>query len=130
MKYCPECGGEFVDQVAACSDCGKALISEADWKRSVAARKAEDRESFVRVATATDQFDADVMREALEVEQIPVLVRNFQETSFNGLFVPQQGWGIICVPEELRSKAAAVIADLRASRSADEGEEPEGDQSQ
>jgi hypothetical protein len=116
MRYCPECGGEFLDAVTTCSACDKPLISEAGWKKIVDERQMENQETFVRVATAADQFEADVIRDALEGEQIPVLVRNYQDTSFNGLFIPQKGWGSILVPDEFRAKAQTIIEALEAAR--------------
>lgn len=117
MRYCPECGNEFVDAVTTCSACDKLLISEAEWKKNLAERQMENQETFVRVATAADQFEADVLRDALEGEQIPVLVRNYQDTSFNGLFIPQKGWGSILVPDEFRIKARTIIEALESARS-------------
>jgi hypothetical protein len=72
----------------------------------------EAAEVFVRVAVAGDRFEADVMKDALEKEHIPVLVRSFQDTSFDGLYVPQKGFAVIEVPEQYKDRAAVVIASL------------------
>ncbi len=116
MKYCPECEDEFVDTVSRCEACGCELISEARWRDLQAARAAETSEVFVRVATAGDRFEADVIRDALAKEGIPVLVRTFQDTSFDGIFVPQKGWALIEVPEELLERARFVIDALAKAR--------------
>ena len=109
MKYCPGCGGEFFDTIETCSDCNESLLDEQEWRKIVAERKIEDQEIFVKVKTVENEFEADIIRDALEKEDIPVLVRNFHDTSFNGLFIPQKGWGIILVPEEYREDAKNIL---------------------
>ncbi len=113
MKYCPRCGGEYFDTVAACGDCNETLINENEWEQRVAQRNTEDQEVFVKVTIADDQFEADVIRDALEKEAIPVLVRSFSDTSFDGIFIPQKGWGSILVPEEFRRKANDIIEAIQ-----------------
>ena len=112
MKYCPNCGGEFFDTIETCSECNESLLNDQGWKKIVAERKMEDQEVFVKVKTIENEFEADIIGDALKKEDIPVLVRNFHDTSFDGLFIPQKGWGIILVPEEYREKAKNVIEEI------------------
>lgn len=114
MKYCPQCGGEFFDSVHACTDCNRELVSQQQWNQLIAERRTEDHEVFVKVYTADDQFEADVIKDALEKEAVPVLIRSFSDTSFNGIFIPQKGWGIVLVPEQFRDKAKEVIHAVAA----------------
>ncbi len=62
--------------------------------------------------TLANRFEADLLTDALEREGIPVFVRSFEETAYDGLFVPQKGWGQILVPAEYVSRARAVIGPL------------------
>ncbi len=112
MKYCPGCEEEFTDSITVCRECDCELISEQQWGALQAKRKVEDEEVFVRVAVAGDRFEADVMKDALEKESMPVLVRSFQETSFDGIFVPQKGFAVIEVPEQFKDRAIAVLDSL------------------
>ncbi len=112
MNYCLKCGAEFFDDIDRCSECDEALVSEQVWQKSVAKKKTEDREFFVKVKTVENQFEADTVKDALEKEGIPVLVRSFHDTSFNGIFIPQKGWGIILVPDEHLKKAEGVIEEF------------------
>jgi len=109
MKYCPKCGAEFFDAIESCAECNEPLINEQEWKKIIDDREMEDQEVFVKVKTVENEFEADIIRDALEKEDIPVLVRSFHDTSFDGIFIPQKGWGIILVPEEHREKAKNVI---------------------
>ncbi len=116
MKYCPRCAGEFVDSTTQCTECDCALIDEQQWNALQQRRTLEDHEVFVRVATAGDRFEADVMKDALQKEQIPVLVRTFQDTSFDGVYVAQKGWAVIEVPETFLERARGVINALAGAQ--------------
>ena len=114
MKYCPKCGEEFIDEVNRCDDCGTGLISEREREKILEKQKEEDQEVFVKVKTVDDQFESDVIKDALEKENIPVLVRSFRDTSFDGIYIPQKGWGVILVPEAFRVKAKYIIEKLES----------------
>ena len=109
MKYCPKCGGEYFDDIASCEECNAGLVSEQEWVEILEKQKVEDEEVFVKVAIVDNQFEADVIKDALEKEDIPVLMRSFRDTSFDGIYIPQKGWGSVHVPEEFREKAQEVI---------------------
>ncbi len=67
---------------------------------------------FVPVHTLSNRFEADALLAALEQEGIPTLLRSFEETPYDGLFVAQRGWGLIMVPEELLSEAREIVESL------------------
>ena len=113
MKYCPQCNAEYYDAVNVCGDCGRELIGSEEYAALAEKRARQDADVFVKVATVGDQFEADVIRDALEKEQIPVLIRSFQDTSFDGIFIPQKGWGIVEVPENAAPQARRIIEQLR-----------------
>ena len=112
MKFCPRCGSEYHDDIVSCTDCDSSLVGPAEWDAICRKREHEAAEEFVTVKTVADQFAADVVRQALEQEGLPVLVRSFTDTSFDGIFVPQKGWGMILVPREFLSRATEIIASL------------------
>ncbi len=71
-----------------------------------------DDRRFVPVHTLSNRFEADALLSALEQEGIPILLRSFEETPYDGLFVSQRGWGLIMVPEELQSEAREIVESL------------------
>ncbi len=68
-------------------------MSSSDWERIVKERQSEDDEVFVNIKTLEDQFEADVIKDILEENGIPVIVRSFRDSSFDGIFESQKGWG-------------------------------------
>lgn len=113
MKYCPSCSAEHYDDVSMCRDCDTPLISEQKWKKLAEKRGKEDLEVFVIVKTVESLFEADVIKDALEKDGIPVLLRTFSDTSFNGLYIPQKGWGNILVPAGCKLQAEKVIEEVQ-----------------
>ena len=116
MKYCPGCESEFLDSVTRCEECNCELISQDQWSALQIERQQEADEVFVRVAVAGDRFEADVMKDVLGKEGIPVLVRSFQDTSFDGIYVAQKGFAVIEVPESFEARARLIIDALAAAQ--------------
>ncbi len=42
--------------------------------------KVEDKQFFTKVATLENEFEADVIKDSIEKEQIPTMIRRFQDT--------------------------------------------------
>jgi hypothetical protein len=79
----------------------------------------EQQDSFeppwVRLYTVGNRFEADLLLHALEQEEIPVRLRIYEETPYDGLFVPQRGWGTLFVPEAYEDGARELIHRILAS---------------
>ncbi len=72
---------------------------------------------WVFLYTLANRFEADVLSNVLEKEGVPFLVRSFVETAYDGLFVPQRGWGQILVPARHLPVARKLIASVLESLS-------------
>jgi hypothetical protein len=70
---------------------------------------------WVRLHTVGNRFEADLLLHALEQEGIPVRLRSYEETPYDGLFVPQRGWGALFVPEGDEARARELIQRILAS---------------
>ena len=62
-----------------------------------------------------NRFEGDRIRQALEEAQIPYMIKSYLDTAYDGLYIPQKGWGAVMVPEELREKAERVILEVKTS---------------
>ncbi len=115
MKFCPTCETEYRDEIQRCADCDSPLVSEAEMKNILAKRAAEAQEVFIKVGTIDNQFEADVVKSAFENENIPVMIRSFQDTAYDGIFIPQKGWGIVLVPTNYKEQAGELLATLQTT---------------
>jgi hypothetical protein len=115
MKFCPNCETEYIDSIEVCADCNARLVNELEMRIIMAERTRETQEVFVKVETIENQFEADVIKNALEKEHIPVMVRSFHDTAYDGIFIPQKGWGLVMVPEEHKARAREIITALKSS---------------
>ncbi|MCJ7664631.1 MAG: DUF2007 domain-containing protein [Desulfobacterales bacterium] len=85
-------------------------------------------ENFKKVTVAENSFEADLITQTLQQEGIPCLIRSYHDTAYDGIFIPQKGWGAIMVPEELEEKAVAIIAEVRQGLKA-KGQKGESEES-
>ena len=115
MKYCPNCGSEYFDEVNICSDCNIRLTEENEYLKRKDAEDAELKklDRLSRVCTLENRFEADVISNALEKEDITFIIREFRDTAYNGLFIPQLGWGEVMVPDAEADKAEKIIDNIR-----------------
>ena len=70
-------------------------------------------ENFKKVTVVENKFEADLIAHALQEEGIPCMIRSYHDTAYNGIFIPQKGWGAVMVPEHLEEKAHGIITELR-----------------
>ena len=114
MRYCPTCSAEYHDTIEVCADCERPLISREDFLRKKAEEEQfhEDTKTLVKVFTLKDSFEADLIKGELEREGIPVLIRSFRDTAYNGIYIPQKGWGEVRVPESKKERAEKIISAL------------------
>jgi hypothetical protein len=126
MKYCPECDAEYRDEIGECADCQIPLISAQVYQhRRQQEQEERDRltkETFVPVKVAENAFEADRIRAALEQEGFTVLVRTFEDTAYDGIYVAQKGWGYIEVPEREKERAERLVEELDLAFSKEESE--------
>jgi len=114
MKYCPACNAEYRDAIHICSDCNVRLISQGEFERRRAQEEQFQRDTtnLVKVFTLKNKFEADLITRELEKAGITVMIRNFRDTAYDGIYIPQKGWGEVRVPEKDRQRAMALISSL------------------
>ena len=64
---------------------------------------------LITVYTLQDQVDASVIKSALEGEGIKHVIRTFIDSAYNGIFIPQRGYGEVLVEESDAPRAKELI---------------------
>jgi len=64
--------------------------------------------AMVLLRELENRFQADVWCEALDADGVPYLLRTYQDTAYDGLFVSQRGYASLFVDEEWLKKAREV----------------------
>jgi len=72
-----------------------------------------NEEMFRKVTIVENKFEADLITQALQQEGIPCMLRSYHDTAYDGIFIPQKGWGAIMVPENAEERARNIIDELR-----------------
>jgi hypothetical protein len=86
-----------------------------------------EKRNLKKIAIAENTFEADLIRQTLEREGITCMVRPYHDTAYDGIFIPQKGWGAVMVPEALEGKASAIIAEIREGLKEKKAEESPDD---
>ena len=80
---------------------------------------------WVKAGIVETRFEGDRVSEALGEAGIPFLIKSFLDTAYDGLYIPQKGWGAVLVPEEYLNEARKVISEVK--NTFEEGVEDESD---
>lgn len=70
---------------------------------------------MIRLTTLENRFEADLITEALTVEGIDFILRTYEDTAYDGLFVTQKGYGVLLINEEDETMAMDLVREIRAS---------------
>lgn len=104
----PMGGNEDVHPVA------EALGSRPD-EDIVKGPPAANDARFVRVGSASDPFAADLITDALDEAEIPVVARSSRDHLLDTLVVPAPNSWDILVPQEFEARARTIVAERHAA---------------
>ena len=66
----------------------------------------------MKILVVENKFEADLVSQALQGEGIPVLLKRFSDTAYDGLYIPQKGWAAIMIPEEFKALGERVVVEF------------------
>ena len=72
-------------------------------------------DTWVKAGIVENRFEGDRVSQALKEAGIPFLVKSFLDTAYNGLYIPQKGWGAVMVPEGIREVAEKLMDEVKKS---------------
>lgn len=104
--FCPNCKYEYNPGIKECPDCGADLVNKLDEPKLT----VEKESKFVFLCVAQDIVSATLIKETLEVNDIPCLVK-----SAGGIMAtlePLSGQAEIYVPEEKYEESRKIKEQL------------------
>lgn len=87
--------------------------SEVDPSTQGAREREGGMTRWVRSGILENRFEADRVAQALEEAKVPFLIKTFEDTAYDGLYVLQKGWGMVLVPDHLQEEAERVVAEVK-----------------
>ena len=83
----------------------------------------EAMDQWVKAGTVENRFEGDRISQALREAGIPFLIKSFLDTAYDGLYVPQKGWGVVMVSEKDRAEAEKLIGEVKRTFMKEEEDE-------
>ena len=81
----------------------------------------QNETEFEKIFVLDSPFQADVISSALSQEGIEFMIFHHEETAYDGIFVPQKGWGAVGVyPHDAQRAKSIIDAVLLAAESTEE----------
>lgn len=68
---------------------------------------------WVKAGVVENRFEGDRVSQALKEAKIPFMIKSFLDTAYDGLYIPQKGWGVVMVPETLREEAGKLVKEVK-----------------
>ncbi len=70
---------------------------------------------WIKAGIVENRFEGDRISQSLHEAEVPFVIKSFLDTAYDGLYVPQKGWGMVLVPEDFAVHAEEIICDVRKS---------------
>ena len=68
---------------------------------------------WIKAGVVENRFEGDRISQSLQEAEIPFMIKSFLDTAYDGLYVPQKGWGIVLVPEGFVDEAESIISEVK-----------------
>jgi len=68
---------------------------------------------WVNAGVIENRFEGDRVSQVLKEAGIPYMIQSFLDSAYDGLYLPQKGWGRVMVPEEFSDQAERMVAEVR-----------------
>jgi len=80
-------------------------------------------DQWVKVGTVENRFEGDRISQALGEAGIQFLIKSFLDTAYNGLYIPQKGWGVVMVSEKNKEEAERLVSEIKKTFVKEEDDE-------
>lgn len=65
-----------------------------------------------KIKELNSEIEALRIKEILDANKIPHIIRSFHDSSYDGLFQNQLGWGVLEADEENEAQIATLLKDF------------------
>ncbi len=83
----------------------------------------EEMDQWAKVGTVENRFEGDRISQALKEAGIRFLIKSFLDTAYDGLYIPQKGWGAVMVSEKNKEEAERLIFEIKKTFVKEEDDE-------
>ena len=80
-------------------------------------------DKWVKAGTIENRFEGDRISQTLQEAGIPFLIKSFLDTAYDGLYIPQKGWGSVMVSENHKEEAERIISEIKKTFKEEEKDE-------
>jgi hypothetical protein len=68
---------------------------------------------WIKAGVLENRFEGDRISQSLQAAEIPFMIKSFLDTAYDGLYVPQKGWGMVLVPQTFLEEAERIISEVK-----------------
>lgn len=65
-----------------------------------------------KILTLSSQIEATRIKDILDSNEIPYIIRSFHDSAYDGLFQNQYGWGVLEADETDEAKILELVKDI------------------
>ncbi len=69
--------------------------------------------NYVKADVLDNEVEARLLSSLLEEEGIPHYLRSYRDSAYDGIFLPERGWGHVESDPRHHERIAELLADLR-----------------
>lgn len=80
---------------------------------------------WIKAGVLENRFEGDRISQSLQAVEIPFRIQSFLDTAYDGLYVPQKGWGMVLVPQTFLEEAERIISEVKRGFKEEEKDEME-----
>lgn len=65
-----------------------------------------------KILTLSNEIEAIRIKEILDINEIPHIIRSFHDSAYDGIFHNQYGWGVLEADEKNEDRILDLLKDL------------------
>ena len=73
-----------------------------------------DLNKWVKIHVIESIFEMDMLRDALDKEDIRYTIKEYKDTAYDGLFILQKGYASLSVMESEKDRALTIIKRIKS----------------